>query len=184
MNGLRRRLTIAAFVTASVTSFSPLDAQDQSEDERILDNALDKVRDTSRNRLLAEIALVGVDQYADGVLRRFAPVVFRSAGGGPIGVFLAFMAPKQAGVGSDVVPIGPKYANDASQCGRASLSFSYRRYSESIKTIESQKSENSELARSRKKQMYDFWMDSRYQMNVDKCLLWFQSGRTSPYQPS
>lgn len=184
MIGFRQTIGIAAATLSSLVLSSPGHAQAASSDEQLIDDALDKVRDTSRNRLLAEIASAGVEQYATGAIQRFAPSVLRFVAGGPIGVFLAFMAPKRAGIGSDVVPFGPEHANNLSQCEQASISFSYRRFSESVTTIEDQTLENPEMTRDRKRQMYDFWIDSRHQINVQKCLLWFRSGRTSPFYPS
>lgn len=101
---------VIAIVVIALHSDAVRAEEEFSTGDAGLDAAIDKSIDTARKKIIAEAGAVAVEQYADGVVKKYAPKLIRKAAGGPVGIFAStLLASKPAGEGSDVVPGHPQW---------------------------------------------------------------------------
>jgi hypothetical protein len=75
-------------------------------------------------------------------------------------------------------------ARNAGECESASRAVMQQRYDQNMQQWRSSLASDPKLFAQREQQERQFWLEGRYSRSVRSCQLWFQSGRTMPFQPN
>lgn len=74
-------------------------------------------------------------------------------------------------------------AANASGCANAARAFGEQRHAENLRSFE-EAGYTGRLLQQRVQQSRQTWLVARYERNLNRCIRWFESGRSGPFYPS